>query len=65
MKLLYSLQDELRARSAVPDKLWEQLRGSLKTDDPSSTHEEIEAILEQRQEEKYLECGYCWTLIFY
>lgn len=52
--IVRSLSNELRPRQPVPEGVLERLRGSLKTDAPAPTDEEIEAILEQRLEEKYL-----------
>lgn len=52
--IVRSLSNELRPRQPVSEEVIERLRGSLKTDDPAPTDEEIEAMLEQRLEEKYL-----------
>jgi hypothetical protein len=52
--IVRSLSNELRPRQPIPEGVLERLRGSLKTDDPAPTDEEIEAMLEQRLEEKYL-----------
>lgn len=52
--IVRSFSNELRPRQPLPEKVLERLRGSLKIDAPAPTDEEIEAILEQRLEEKYL-----------
>ena len=52
--IVRSLSDELRPRPAVPEGVLERLRGSLKTDEPPPTDQEIETILEERLREKYL-----------
>lgn len=52
--IVRSLSNELRPRQPIPEGVLERLRGSLKTDAPAPTDEEIEAILEQRLEEKHL-----------
>lgn len=52
--IVQSLQFELEPRPPVPEGVLERLRGSLKTDGPPPTDQEIDAMLEQRLEEKYL-----------
>lgn len=52
--IVQSLQFELEPRPPLPEGVLERLRGSLKTDSPPPTDEEIDAMLEQRLEEKYL-----------
>jgi hypothetical protein len=52
--IIRSLQNELRPRPAASDEVWERLRGSLKTDAPPPTDDEVEGMLEERLEEKYL-----------
>jgi predicted kinase len=51
--IIRSLQNELKPRSTVSDEVWDRLRGSLKTDAPPPSDREIDALLEQRREEKY------------
>lgn len=52
--IVQSLSHELRPRPPVPEELWDRLRGSLKTDETPLTDIEIEAMLKERLEEKYL-----------
>lgn len=52
--IIQSLQFELEPRSQVPKGTLTRLRGILKTDAPSPTNAEIEAMLEERLENKYL-----------
>lgn len=52
--IVRSLSNELRPRLPVPEGVVERLTGSLKTDAPPPTDEEIEAMLEERLREKYL-----------
>ncbi len=52
--IVHSLSNELRPRPPVPEGVLERLRGSLKTDAPPPTDEEIEAMREERLQEKYL-----------
>ncbi len=52
--IIQSLSHELRPRPPVPEGVVERLVGSLKTDAPPPTDEEIKAMLEERLEKKYL-----------
>lgn len=52
--IVHSLSNELRPRPPVPEGVLERLLGSLKTDAPPPTDEEIEAMREERLREKYL-----------
>ena len=52
--IVRSLSNELRPRPPVPEGVLERLIGSLKTDSPPPTDEEIEAMREERLREKYL-----------
>lgn len=52
--IIRSLSNELRPRSPVPEGVVERLSGSLKTDTPPPSDDEIEAMLEERLREKYL-----------
>lgn len=52
--IVRSLSNELRPRPPVPKGVVERLTGSLKTDSPPPTDEEIEALKEERLREKYL-----------
>ena len=52
--IIQSLQFELEPRPPVPEGVVERLRGSLKTDAPPPTDAEIDAMLQERLEEKYL-----------
>lgn len=52
--IVQSLQFELEPRPPVPEGVVERLRGSLKTDAPPPTDAEIDAMLQERLEEKYL-----------
>ena len=53
--IVRSLSNELRPRPPVPeDIVWEQLRGGLKTETPPPSDAEIEVMLQERLEEKYL-----------
>lgn len=52
--IVRSLSDELRPRLPVSKGIVERLAGSLKTDSPPPTDEEIEAMREERLREKYL-----------
>ncbi len=49
-----SLSEEFRPRPPVPKGTLTGLHGLLKTDGPPPTDGEIEAMLEERLEEKYL-----------
>ncbi|HEY9849361.1 MAG TPA: hypothetical protein V6D28_07875 [Leptolyngbyaceae cyanobacterium] len=49
-----TLSSELRAPKQLPEGVLEKLKGCLKTDAPPPTDEEVEAMLQQRREEKYL-----------
>ena len=51
--IVRSLSDELRPRSPIPEGVVERLAGSLKTGAPPPTDEEIEAMREERLQEKY------------
>ncbi|HBE30949.1 MAG TPA: hypothetical protein DD990_06245 [Cyanobacteria bacterium UBA11368] len=52
--IIRSLSNELRPRTPVADEVWEQLRGGLKTETPPPSDAEIEVMLQERLEEKYL-----------
>ena len=52
--IVHSLSNELRPRPPVPEGVLERLLGSLKTDAPPPTDAEVEAILQERREDKYL-----------
>ncbi|GET42223.1 hypothetical protein [Microseira wollei] len=52
--IIRSLSNELRPRTPVTDEVWEQLRGGLKTETPPPSDAEIEVMLQERLEEKYL-----------
>ena len=52
--IIRSLQNELRPRLAVSEGLVNEMIGLAKTDAPSPTDAEVEGMLEQRLEEKYL-----------
>ena len=49
--IVRSLGNELRPRPPVPEDIVKRLRGSLKTDGPAPT---VEEIREERIKEKYL-----------
>lgn len=52
--IVKSLSDELRPRPPIPPGTLTRLRGSLKTDGPAPTDEDIEQMKEERIKEKYL-----------
>lgn len=52
--IIQSLQFELETRQKVPKGTLTRLRGLLKTDALPPTDAEIEAMLEERLEKKYL-----------
>lgn len=52
--IIQSLSHELRPRPPVAEGVVKRLVGSLKTDAPPPTDEEIKAMLEERLEKKYL-----------
>jgi hypothetical protein len=52
--IIESLQHELRPRSPVPEDIVDRMIGLAKTDAPSPTDAEVEAMLEERLVEKYL-----------
>lgn len=51
--IINSLQEELRPRTDLEGAI-SRMRGLLKTDTPPPTDAEVEAMLEERLEEKYL-----------
>ena len=51
--IIYSLQEELRPRNL--EGITERMTGLLKTDAPPPTDAEVEAMLEERLVEKYLQ----------
>ena len=52
--IVRSLSRELRPRPQVPKGTLTGLRGIMKTDAPPPTDAEVEAILQERREDKYL-----------
>lgn len=52
--IVRSLSNELRPRPEPTAGIVERLAGSLKTDTPAPTDQEIAALLEDRLKEKYL-----------
>ena len=52
--LVHSVTDELEPSRQVSAEILAKLRGCLKTDAPTPTDREVEAILQQGREEKYL-----------
>ncbi|KKD36707.1 hypothetical protein [Limnoraphis robusta] len=52
--IIRSLSNELRPKEPIPEGVVERLRGVLKTDEPTPTDEEIEAMKYERLSEKYL-----------
>ncbi|MEB3277658.1 MAG: hypothetical protein VKK42_01895 [Lyngbya sp.] len=52
--IIRSLSNELRPKEPIPEGVVERLRGVLKTDKPSPTDEDIEAMKYERLSEKYL-----------
>ena len=52
--IIRSLSNELRPKEPIPEGVVERLRGVLKTDEPSPTDEDIEAMKYERLSEKYL-----------
>ncbi|MFB2920532.1 MULTISPECIES: hypothetical protein [Aerosakkonema] len=52
--IVQSLADELEPRLPVPAGVLERLRGSLKTDTPPLNDAQIQVMLEESLEEKYL-----------
>ncbi|MFY7804652.1 MAG: hypothetical protein ACOVQ7_14620 [Limnoraphis robusta] len=52
--IIRSLSNELRPQEPIPEGVVERLRGVLKTDEPTPTDEEIEAMKYERLSEKYL-----------
>lgn len=52
--IIRSLQNELRPRPPLPEGLVNEMIGLAKTDAPSPTDAEVEGMLEERLEEKYL-----------
>jgi hypothetical protein len=52
--IVKSLSDELRPRPPIPPGTLTRLIGTLKTDGPAPTDEEIEQMKEERIKEKYL-----------
>lgn len=53
--ILQSLQHELRPRPPVPEDIVDRMIGLAKTDAPPPTDAEVEAMLEERLVEKYLQ----------
>ena len=45
--IIHSLSQELRPRPDVPDRVWERLRGSLKTDNVELTDEDVEKLKDE------------------